>query len=257
MAKHLRRSFFLKAGRPMETKTNWVRDAIYVDLMASFLWHFRTMKHFFLAEGVADFCEASVRELSSEFAKALPNCPRVKAPAPAENWANTPQTPCDTILGSFAIHFPTKERNRSIVVIPGCEIPVSETVALKYYFAATDGVDTVLGQPDIPDLEPTDDQTLDRIPKLVYGFSLYLDAFPETVVAASDNIHSIKKDRRHGAFVSRHSIVDEEEKSATSPHWRRGHFRLLSSGMFVKKKGQTIFVRGTFVRGHGMDVLDY
>jgi hypothetical protein len=38
------------------------------------------------------------------------------------------------------------------------------------------------------------------------------------------------------------------------PHYRIGHFRLLSSDKFVHKKGQIIFVHGTFVKGKAMTV---
>jgi hypothetical protein len=39
------------------------------------------------------------------------------------------------------------------------------------------------------------------------------------------------------------------DHSSPCPHFRIGHFRVLSSERFKVKKGQTIFVKGTFVKG--------
>lgn len=41
-----------------------------------------------------------------------------------------------------------------------------------------------------------------------------------------------------------------------TPHYRIGHFRLLSSERYVNKQGQTVFVRPCFVKGVAETVQD-
>lgn len=76
------------------------------------------------------------------------------------------------------------------------------------------------------------------------------------VDAGSDGVHQIKHYEGERHIVNRNEIVDEEHSHSVSPHWRRGHFRLLSSEKFIRKHGQTVYVRGTFVKGKAFDVLD-
>ena len=95
------------------------------------------------------------------------------------------------------------------------------------------------------------------IARLVFGLSLYMDAFPETVVhAGNDDVHHIRHYDGPRHIVARNAVVDEERRQGVSPHWRRGHFRLLASARFVHKQGQTVYVRGTFVKGQAFDVLE-
>ena len=56
--------------------------------------------------------------------------------------------------------------------------------------------------------------------------------------------------------IGRSPVMEHEEKQARSPHWRRGHFRVLQSEKYTHKRGQTVFVKGTFVRGTAFDILD-
>jgi hypothetical protein len=83
-----------------------------------------------------------------------------------------------------------------------------------------------------------------------------MDAYPEMVVDAGQaNIHEIK--HYHGSRNEIHSndVVREEARCSMSPHWRRGFFRLLLSEKFVHKKGQSVYVKGSFVKGKANDVL--
>jgi len=96
-----------------------------------------------------------------------------------------------------------------------------------------------------------------KLLKLVCGLSLYMDAFPETVVpAGNDDVQHIRHYEGSRHVVSKNEIFDEERRNSVSPHWRRGHWHLLQSERFVHKKGQTIYIRGTFVKGKAFDVLD-
>lgn len=251
----------------------WDRDSAYVDNVLEFLWRFRKVSHYFLAPGVADFCASSVKEFSNDYCKRLPSCAPVDAPCSRPEWlfaatlANFDRGPSDKIQGGFAVHFPAKEHRRSVMVIPDAFVPVPAHAiannpagrggALHYYFVANDGEDTLLMQPSADFQDNGSDAGTFWIAKLIFGLSLYMDAFPDAVVAAGDNtIHQIKHYDGVRHFVARNEIVEEEHRHSVSPHWRRGHWRLLASARFTRKQGQTVYVRGAFVGGMAFDVLD-
>lgn len=261
------------SSKQTEGNMVWVRDSLYVDLSVEFLWKYRKIKHYFLAPGVADFCVSSVKELNSDYCKTLPRCDPVKKPCCLdgqwfiENLEAFGRGPSNLILGGFAIHFPVKERTRSIMVIPNMLVPVPPECipnnvtrqggTMSFFFAAADGKNVVLSNKSANYKVFGADETSYWMPKLVFGLSLYMDAFPDTVVTAGvESVHNIKHYSGSTHLVGRNDIVDEEASHSVSPHWRRGHFRLLSSEKFVRKHGQTVFVRGAFVKGKAFDVLD-
>lgn len=255
---------FAAAGPAALSDTVWDRDSIYADAFVEFLWRFRPVQHFFLAPGVARFCASSVREFSKDYCKRLPPCPLVDAPLPGAPpvFLSAMVDGRPVIAGGFAIHFPACERQRSVLVVPDCCIPLGADRMLYYFFAASDGEDTVLMQSDSslnPPAGALSDGESDaaELAKIVFGLSLYMDAFPETVVpAGSDDVKHIGHFEGQRRFVAGNAIVEEERRHGVSPHWRRGHFRLLTSMRFVHKQGLTVYVRGSFVRGTAFEVLD-
>lgn len=249
------------------------RDSVYAGLVLEYLWHFRPIKHFFLDHGVADFCAESVKECSEEYSKRLPLCDPVDMPsnkkypfvAPLSYFSDVPE---NKMQGGFAIYFPAKENRNSLMVIPEGLIPAPTIAgqtqgldgALKFYFIASDSENTLLmsRNPANDDLGVIGGDDGSRwLTKLVFGLSLYMDAFPDAVVISSDDkIHNRHYYRGTRSIVTRNEIVDEEQSRSVSPHWRRGHFRLLTSKMFIHKQGQTVYVRGAFVKGKAFDVLN-
>ena len=242
----------------------WDRDSVYADVYVEFLWRFRPVQHFFLAPGVARFCASSVREFSQDYCKRLPGCPPVEAPAPGAPpvFLSADAGGRPMMAGGFALHFPASERQRSVMVVPDFRIPVGSDRILLYYFAAGDGEDTVLMQCD-SSLNPpagalADEQSgAAELAKIIFGLSLYMDAFPETVVpAGAGDVKHIGHYEGQRRIVTGNGVVEEERRCGVSPHWRRGHFRLLSSDRFVRKQGLTVYVRGSFVKGTAFEVLD-
>lgn len=228
---------------------------------ADFLWRFRKLEHYFLAPGVAEFCAGSVKEFSGAFAKRLPACDLVDGsrtdpvcfPFPLD-WFSA--GPAGKIQGGFAIHFPADEDNRSVIVIPEALMPGPNGECIRWYCAATDGDAAHMSNHQNGQSADGGNRSA-WIGRLVYGVSLYMDAFPDAVVEVdADAIQQCKYYRGRRRFVGRNEIVEEEHRHGVSPHWRRGHFRLLSSERFVRKSGQTVYVRGTFVKGKAFAVLD-
>jgi hypothetical protein len=253
----------------------WDRDCTYIDGVLEFLWRFRPITHYFLQPGVAEFCVSSVKEFSPEYCKRLPVCTPVDFPVAGREYPFVAPLAriglgdsFSKIQGGFAVHFPASERQKSVMVIPEARIPIPEHALpvteqgkgriafLAYFFASNDGEDTNLMQPSAP-IDFNSDDNARWQARLVFGLSLYMDAFPDAVVAADDsNVKHVGHYTGARHMVSRNEIVDEEHRHSVSPHWRRGHFRLLSSVKFVRKQGQTVYVRGTFVKGEAFAVMD-
>ena len=267
-----------KAG----AKTEWHYKTLCIDAHAVFVWKFGKIQHFFVAPGLADFFIKSAKESTPDYYKCLPDCPRVPIPAHGrhimtmfalkqdEAQPGTGYMPANPdIPGGFAIHFPAYEHRRSIVVIPRAVVPnIVKTQELKVpvferaLFVATDGEDIVLfaagsgGEYQLH-YEPDSTESTHALNKLILGFSLYVDAFPETVTDAQDNdIHDANHYRGYRAIVASNDIVESEVKRSVDPHWRIGHFHLLRSERFVHKKGQTVWTRGTYVKGYALDIVN-
>lgn len=247
---------------------------------ALFLYRFRPIRHYFLDPGVADFCRDAVREFSEDYCKQLPECPPVKQPAidgsgvgvfwpfawKSDGRPHAPvigQQPLET-GGGFAVHFPDAEKQRSLVCIPGYrtsarDFPVGQR---RYYCAITDGQACMLIQPGIR--RWFDNDYSNHMAKTILGLSLYLDAFPDAVAASQEpqpmsfdeGCHDGEHGRGPWYTVGRNEIVEEEHTHGVNPHWRRGHYRLLKSERYVNMRGKAVYVRGAFVKGTPLDVLD-
>lgn len=223
-----------------------------------FLWRYRVMEHYFLSPGVASFCAGSIKEYSRDYLRRLPECADCSYPASSGRGEVKMQ-------GCFAIHFPIRERDRSVLVMPSTSVLVPtrfypdgtyEAKPQVFDFSASDG--NYLGMVDVSE-GPVGQESGegDYLLRLVFGLSLYMDAFPDTVVAAqADSVHNQKHYSGGRHIVSRNETVDSELVRGVSPHFRVGHFRTLRAERFVRKKGQTIFVPGCYVRGKALDVLD-
>jgi len=234
-------------------------DLLLAELYAEFLWESRKMDHYFLDSGMAEFLISSIKVIHPDYCKAFPDCDPVQLPPITSTWA-VKGLVCyddDTIFGGFAIHFPQREQRRSIIVIPGFMTRSRDRFRTAYVnkFAIVDGRDVLLesnkvfGSGDY-------DESQTQILKLVMGLSLYLDAFPDYCKEIRGNFYGIKESHGTKKIVSSNIEADEFSERKHSPHWRRGHFRLLTSDRFKKKQGMTIFVKGSFVSGKAFLVTD-
>jgi hypothetical protein len=82
--------------------------------------------------------------------------------------------------------------------------------------------------------------------RLLFGLSLYCQAFPECVTDMTDTPMPWLQGSR--TLIGKHELVDAEESRRVSPHYRRGHFRVLRHDRF-NEPGRVVFVKGTFVKG--------
>jgi hypothetical protein len=90
---------------------------------------------------------------------------------------------------------------------------------------------------------------------LVFNALSYIKAFPDTVLPGlPDTVKHAPRYRNAKCFgvVPSKEII---ERDGPKPHYRTGHFRFLQSERFKHKRGMTIFIKGTFVKGRAMTVL--
>lgn len=259
----------------VETEYNHVQPDYLAEAFAQirncllFAWKFRAIEHYFLSPGLREFLISSVPNLTTDYCRKLPTA--ILAPAdypdphkPISRSINPGFSEKEEALikipitessspRAFALHFPVKESAKSIIVWPDAYLwNDHEQANMLWFFAASDGADLILAEPTTEDFGPATDMA-----KVVYGFSLYLEAFPETVVeAGSENVHKLNHYNGQPRLVKCNRIAQtENEDAAISPHFRRGHFRVLHSERFTKKQGQVVFVKGCFVKGKAYEVL--
>lgn len=89
---------------------------------------------------------------------------------------------------------------------------------------------------------------------LIINFLLYIQAFPQYVVDGAPDGQEINYTKHSCKIITTASAIIE--RGSKTPHFRRGHFRLLSSERFVNKRGQIVFVHSSFVGGSAKTVLE-
>ena len=235
------------------------------DILACWLWKYRRLNHYYLSDGLADFLIGSVKEVSIDYWKALPDCDDVPMPKTIKPWMKgfLLSTDGENMGGGFVIHFPVKEQRRSIIVIPNIgfglfgEVGAVPHVSRNYFFGAVDGVDIVMENPLQRGEDGYEDSGQREISKLILGFGLYLEAFPDAVVETKRGDGGCFNSNYQGkqSLVSATEIANSEMRHSISPHWRRGHFRMLNSERFTKKQGSVVFIKGMFIKGRSFEVL--
>jgi hypothetical protein len=84
----------------------------------------------------------------------------------------------------------------------------------------------------------------------IINLYLYMDVFADCVTDSPPKIIAGTLDAGPARTVRTSVDIDAVYREArVSPHMRRGHFRLLQSARFTRKKGQAVYVRPTMVRG--------
>lgn len=245
-------------------------ELILVDLFFSLTWKFGKTTHYFLDEGVYEFCVNSIKDVSYEYTNNLPvgNDPKIGVSENLDLLMMFSDHFQETFKNAFAphkdrgtlmIHFPFSEKNKSVFIMRNYFFPNYEQsnkqrklVSSLYEIAATDANDVLLIK--LGDMKPdNNDADYMNLLKFILGFNLYIQAFPESVKPA--NIGEVKNPSMYSGRsirVKKSDVMMEENRNTISPHFRRGHFRLLSSDRYKEKR--SVFVRGTFVKGSAKKV---
>jgi hypothetical protein len=94
--------------------------------------------------------------------------------------------------------------------------------------------------------------------KFVLNMIFYMDAFPDKINNKPPEELCDKLNFNNSKTISIAKDIENylHENRDVSPHLRRGHFRYLDSERFVNKKGQTIFVKSTMVKGKAITITE-
>lgn len=94
--------------------------------------------------------------------------------------------------------------------------------------------------------------------RLALNLIFYMSAFPENVLNKPPDEVCDKLNINNSKTISMSKEIADylHENRDVSPHLRRGHFRYLGSDHYTKKRGQTIFVKSSFVKGHAVTVVE-
>lgn len=98
----------------------------------------------------------------------------------------------------------------------------------------------------------------DNFVRFVLNMIFYMDAFPDKISNKPPEEMCDKLNFNNSKTISIAKDIEDylHENREVSPHLRRGHFRFLESERYTKKKGQTIFVKSSFVKGKAVTVMD-
>jgi len=93
--------------------------------------------------------------------------------------------------------------------------------------------------------------------KLIIGMGMYLSCFPEQkIIGVPNNLKHAKRYKNKSCkTINVSQKIVSKNHGSPIPHYRDGHFRILKSERFTKKRFTTIFVKGCFVKGKAQTVL--
>jgi len=85
----------------------------------------------------------------------------------------------------------------------------------------------------------------------IKGLAIYSACCENIIIdgVPADLKHAPRFNENCSKYIRTHEDIAEGDIRTISPHFRNGHFRLLVSEKFTKKKGQVVFVHECFVKG--------
>ena len=162
------------------------------------------------------------------------------------------KTECVTYC--YGIHIPYETEGYAFQF----NIYQDETFELFYFFDELCGGITDKIYLDLLKKNDKESLFLTKIFRLALNTIAYMKCFPECVIDGVPRITVERNENRtdnNVVFEISEKIIDLELSGKTiMPHFRKGHFRLLHSDYYTKKKGELVFVRETMVNGKAKTV---
>lgn len=174
----------------------------------------------------------------------------------------------DCGIGVF--HFPTQSHLRSIAFLIPSKVDFrrlgfgSVNSGCVYFSYSKEGPIKNKGRCSCVGLMPGIDTGCDAesiwCAKLIVGLGMYINCFPEVLRAGLPDAlkHPSHHQYKHPVVISvspKVAIAAPGTHASPAPHFRIGHFRVLTSERFTNKRHQVVFVRETFVKGRTATVL--
>lgn len=95
-----------------------------------------------------------------------------------------------------------------------------------------------------------------RWERLICNMYLYAQCFPECILTGPPkdflDLNQYTRTLKAVHLTTAEEILD---RTGVTPHFRRGHFRLLQSEFYTKKQGQIVFVKSAFVKGKAVTII--
>lgn len=171
----------------------------------------------------------------------------------------------------FRLFSPINKMPTSLAVCVSCTQTFEEGFDLNYInFVDTNGFqELILHKEAIQDLENgyikiNNYITQNEYSKKIYEYYrvimnllFYMNAYPENVLNGVPQRAVIDKnivisDRK----ITISKNVELFKNYETSPHLRRGHWRTFTNDYFINKKGETIWINPTYIKGEALTVIE-
>ena len=95
-----------------------------------------------------------------------------------------------------------------------------------------------------------------NVPKTMINLFLYMNTFPEAVLDGPPPIRLLESERKQRSIsIGASETIKRMYVNGITPHMRRGHYRILKSEVFTKKRYQTIYISPTMVKGTASHVV--
>ena len=206
----------------------------------------KSCTHVFISESMASFLISCCREISQEYL----NLKSIIKLMPISETVNDLHETLQ--LFGFFIHYEKNNNSGSSIHISFEKIPKRTDI-----LTITSGDSGFIRLPvDIKEMSLASKET-DKFlqnAKILFGLSLYLEAFPDALQEFQAPSKEFKRKQTLTLRIPKE--VQEDIDHSVSPHYRRGHMRLLTSERYTEeKRGKAVFVKGCFVKGKAYEVV--
>lgn len=159
-----------------------------------------------------------------------------------------------TLMFRFALHLPYEADGYAFSL----SIESDGSLELYYSLGENGGRMSDKFYADVLKKDDEISNTHSNMFRLAINTIAYMNCFPDCV---ADGVpkdlfeKSVGKTNKNITFQLSEQVKDINNSSTSKiPHFRKGHFRLLQSDYFSKKKGQLVFVSETMVKGKAKTV---
>lgn len=167
--------------------------------------------------------------------------------------------PCDSGLPGALVYMKVENNVGNVVLDLSFDSPIGGCCINTWLYGQSAQTEMVCKYDNADDTTPIDVRQKqadigEYYTRMIAGLGLYMTCFPEQV---QDGIPADAKRAEYAAGHAKTIGISESvvQRDGVTPHYRSGHFRLLSAERYVNKRGQVVFIRGCFVHGQAKTVL--
>lgn len=152
---------------------------------------------------------------------------------------------------SFAIHLPDIKHSLFVFYVPSSDDDAGYLCYVKHDYMGFCTIKPDGNNMDI--IKQWGEYAEDW--KVIFGLFIYMDAFPDCVRAGPPEVVKGYVEKTNSLTLLTHDVIKREnEMSKVIPHMRRGHFRVLQSERYTKKRFQAVYVKPSMIGGESLTV---